>query len=371
MQDEMSPYKPAEPGEVLTAEKWNRMQVCIKEDVRATSRAAAEAIERVAEAGNAETLDGRSAAELTEDIARNVLDQVRDRRGYLEVFRVLQVGEESVIEHELGAFPLVDVYQLDYFPVVCCEDKEEYPAWTTFYTCQGADERTQRYAGAGGAKRRLEIQPRDAPRWGVPFLEFMERYKVPFEPDLSLEAMESKVWEAFFQSPNEEFHDNQICHSPWFDKCCREGKTMRDLKRSGDLEGLVVQFRPCRTINYPSSEPPWPVDPAKARPAPPAKARPAPLAKARPAPPAKARPAPDFGWSFLDLASRPVPPPAPSQVQVTQYGWNSVGIKLLNRPALPRAWFDPSNHGLPDFPPITQQFPDIRDELKVMVLLKC
>jgi hypothetical protein len=329
------------------------MQVCIKEDVRATSQAAAEAIERVAEAGNAETLDGRSAAELTEDIARNVLDQVRDRRGYLEVFRVLELRKESLIEHGLGAFPLVDLYQLDYFPVVCCEDKEEYPAWVTFYLHHGT-EKTLRYTPRTGDRKTVDIQPRKGPWCGIPFRDFLERYKVPYEPDQSLGALESAMWSKLFEEPCEEFHDDQYGHSPWFDRCCREEKSVRELKKSKDWDELWVQFQPRKTTNHPVQVPQSTTGTTGTQ-----------------------QPPVNFGWLFLDLDSsdEPVRTPAPTRIQVTQYDWDKLGLQLLLPPVYPEEWFDPSLIDLPGFPPIHEYY-DLKERsdfthLKVMVLLKC
>lgn len=332
MQDETTPYVEQQPRDILTAESWNRMQVLIKEDIRTTSRQAAEAIEQVAQAGNAERLEGRSAAELGDDILKKVLDEVRSRRGYLEVFRILELGKESEIEHGLGAFPLVDVYQLDYFPVVCCEDKEEYPAWVTFYLHHDS-ERSLRYKGEGETKGSMEIQPRKGPWQGVPFHKFLERYKVPYEPDQSLGDLEGEMWNAFFADPSEPFHDDQICHSPWFDKCCREEKSVRELKKSRDWDSLWVKYLPRKTINYP-----------------------APTASTETTP------------------TEALPTPAPTQVQVTQYDWNKLGLRLLQPPVYPEEWFQDDPLGLQGFPPIHEFYDVAREELnhlKVMALLKC
>jgi hypothetical protein len=348
MQDETTPYVEQQPRDILTSESWNRMQLLIKEDIRTTSREAAEAIERVAQADNADRLEGRSAAELGDDILKKVLDEVRSRRGYLEVFRILELGKESEIDHGLGAFPLVDVYQLDYFPVVCCEDKEEYPAWVTFYLHHD-NERSLRYKGEGETKGTMEIQPRNGPWQGVPFHKFLERYKVPYEPDQSLGDLEGEMWNAFFADPSEPFHDDQICHSPWFDRCCREERSVYDLKKLGDWDSLWVKYLPRKTINYPAARPPEATTTS-----------------------------PEAYWRLSqpeeESADGVRPTPAPTQVQVTQFDWNKLGLRLLQPPVYPEEWFQENPLGLEGFPPLHDYFRVRREELnhlKVMALLKC
>ena len=51
----------------------------------------------------------------------------------MRIFKRLEVGEESVVEHNLLASPLVDVYQLDYFRVVASEDGYKYTTWVNFF----------------------------------------------------------------------------------------------------------------------------------------------------------------------------------------------------------------------------------------------
>lgn len=337
-EEELTPYIEQKPRDLLTADNWNEMQRRIKEDIRATSREAAEAIDHVARADDSDRLEGLSADELKEDIVKKALDEVRARRGYLQVFRVLEVGKESEIQHDFGACPLVDVYQLDYFPVVCCEDKEEYPAWVTFYL-HHSGEGTLRYSGKDEARRTVDIQPRGGPNWRIPLADFLDRYDVSYSGDQSLSDLEGELWEAFFTKPNDTtFVDPQYGHSVWFDKCCREEKTVRELKRSKDWDDLWIQMRPRKTINFPAVA---------------------------------------FKGSIGGIDPRAElgdALPAPTQVQVTHYGWNTVGIELLAPPVYPDGWFAENPLGLEGFPPIHTYYGVEKEdftELKVMVLLKC
>ena len=78
-----------------------------------------EGIKSVEKAGDADTLGGKTADQLTQDILEKVRQEIPKRTGYRLLFKrlkfddVKKVGEEKVIEHGLDACPLVDVYQLE------------------------------------------------------------------------------------------------------------------------------------------------------------------------------------------------------------------------------------------------------------------
>jgi hypothetical protein len=350
---EYEPYVEQKPSDILTSEAWNRMQVLIKEDIRATAQDEIEKIEQVPKAEDSDKLGGRTPDELAEDLVKKVLDEVRSRSGYLQALRILKVGEDSWIEHDFGNCPLVDVYQLDYFPVICCEDKEEYPAWATFYLHHSSEKRLRyRVEDESGNKvsGTVEIVPRGGPDCCIPLADVLDRYGVPYTADTSLGDLETEMWRALFSSPNDEFDDAQYCHSIWFDKCCREEKSVRDLKKSGDWNELCLQMRPRKTLNYPGLT----------------------LGGERVA-------NQGIEWRPVPTGDELTPEtvlPAPTQVQVSQCGWNRVGLHLLAPAVYPQWLFkrEALSEVYPDlkgFPLLDEQIPGVREELKVMVLLKC
>lgn len=341
-------YTDAQPGDVISAELWREMQCRIYDDIRQTSEEAAAGIERVDQAGDSEKLGGQAPNELIDSIIDRVLDELRARSGYLKVFKILKVGETCVIDHDFGNCPLVDIYQLDYFPVVCSEDDGVRPSWATFYLYHTDDKKVRYPAeeGSGYPKGMIEIEPKDGPVYKIPFAEMLEKYKVEYTGSTTLGDLETEFYKAFFADPNDEFDDEQYCHSPWFHRCCREEKTVRKLKKGGDWDDLWIQFRPRKTINYPGGKPQ----------------------------------ADDVGtWQFLPASEgrcpvqTPIATPAPTQIQVCQYNHNRVGVSLLTGPVYPEAALtgsvDPDNT---DTDSLIDQFGEgVRCELKVMILLKC
>jgi hypothetical protein len=300
-------YIERKPGDLITAQDWNAVQQMIKDDIAGQISDAVDGITSVPNAEDASKLEGKTSDELAQQVLDYVLRQLPKRTGYLSVFRNLQLGEESVIEHKLSACPLVDVYQLEYFEVVASEDDNVFKTLTTFFL-HHTSERTIRFReeGAGGTPESIDIEPPDGHAYRIPFKVMLELYGVEAPEDSNLGDIEAEFWSAFNSAPNDRFDDDQIYHSPWFDRCCGEKRTVRSLAR--DWDDIWFQVRPRKTINY------------------------------------------DVEFAEGDVR------PAPTQVQVAQFDLDTIGLTLL---------------GNPDVRPYPGQDGNSRpDHLKVMVLMK-
>jgi hypothetical protein len=322
MPDLNTPYLERTPGDLITAEDWNDMQRRVRKDIGDTTKKAVEQLTRVQAAGNSDKLAGKSLAELTDEIVRRAVQEIRSESGYRQLFKVLHVGEDNIVKHDLHLNPLVDLYQLDYFQVVCCEDKDTYPTWTTFYLHHESEDRV-RFA-KDDQRGSLSVQPERGPEFKLKFSELLSRYKVQYDDETSLSDVENDFWQALFSDPNDRFGDDQYCHSPWFDKCCREEKTVGEARRNGDWDDLLIQFRARKTINFPS------------------------------------------GTEFQNDRVLPPERPAPTQVQVTHHDFDTLVLRLLMPPVQPPEWFNA------DAPAgsLEDQIAGVKNELKLMVLLK-
>lgn len=312
------PYIEVHPKDLISASLYNQTQVLIRDDIARATKKAIEDIKKVPRADDADKLQGTSKEDLIKQIVDRAVAEIRAKSGYTMLFKVLKLGKERVVKHDLHLFPLVDLYQLDYFPVVCSEDDQKHlGVWTTFYLHHCSEKRLRLESG-----KFLEIQPTEGPVFKLLFKDLLAQYKVQYDDDNSLSDVEGEFWEAFFQAPNDCFDDNQYCHSPWFQKCCREEKTVRDAKHNGDWDDLWVQFRPRKTVNYPMT-------------------------------------------AELQNPRLATPTPAPTQVQVAQYDYDTLGLTLLTDPVTDPKLTDPEPVGS-----IANTIPDFDKELKLMVLLK-
>jgi hypothetical protein len=319
-------YIKVEPGSIISAEGNMDLQRRIKADIRDQISSAIENLESVPKSGDAERFGGKTPDEYAEEILQRVLHELPKRTGYMVLFKELKVGEESVIEHKLGACPLTDVYQLDYFPVVCSEDGLMTETLTTFYLYH-SDESKLRFRPEEAPQApsiSIPIDPPDGHAFRRPLKTLLEEYKVEYTDGSSFADLIVSFWKAFFSAPNDKFDDNQYCHSPWFDRCCREERTVKEIKSRREWDDIYLQVRPRKTINYPTVLPTGGLLPEPVR--------------------------------------------APNNIQVAHFDFDTLGLKLLTNAELPVAQTDagPSSTA-PGWPA-----PDSvsSDHIKVMVLLK-
>ncbi len=396
MSDDCTPYIEQQPGNLITAEDWNQMQCLVQDDIKTTTQQAIDEISSVPEAGNAGKLDGKTVDELTQEIIDRAIAKIKASRGYRKLFLRLKVGEPKVIEHGFNVCPLVDAYQLDYFPVVCCEDKDVFPAWTTFYAFHCGQEKRLRYTTANKVKGSIEIQPRGGPVWGVPLKEMLHRFEVDYTEKSALSDVLNEFWKAL--DPDNDFDDNQICHSPWFEKCCREEMSVREARDKGHWDDLCVQWRPRKTINYPGistavldSETdsgfvfgnfradtvltaqvaaPFPgfmqevsrIDTGGGG------ATPTDGETDQPGDSTTVAARRVSGQRAGQDGDDECPSPAPTQIQVDHFNFNTLSVTLLKPPVHPGYY---SANLPPGLPSIENQMDDVANELKLMLLLKC
>lgn len=246
-----TPYISHKPGDLITAEDWNAVQDLIQQDMGTKISKAIGDIKKVDQAGDSGTLDGKTLKEIEDDILKKVFEQLPARTGYKMIFKSLTVDDEKVIRHDLKAFPLVDVYQLDYFRVICSEDDKKREQWVNFYLYYSNEKRFRPPVTTGDTLVIESTDPKIHP-FKIPFGDMLYRYSVKYNEDSGLGDIVTDFWEAFFADPNDQFDEDQYCHSPWFDRCCTGGhSTVGELKKHGDWDNLWFQVRPVKTINYP------------------------------------------------------------------------------------------------------------------------
>lgn len=244
------PYVPVHPGDLITAETFNGMQSDIRADIAAQSKAAADAIKQVERAGDAAKVGGQTPEELTKAIVEQVLTRLAGHSGYRRVFKRLRVGEQGIIKHELGVFPLVDVYRLEYFPVVARFDDEKQERWVNMFLFHTSDQRISKPSP-------VLIQESRGPNFRIPLETVLREYGVQYTDDTSVGDLITELWKAVFSDPNDRFDENQFAHSAWFERCCSDDRSVGDLKRGGSWNDLFLKVKPRKTINYPAIDWAW------------------------------------------------------------------------------------------------------------------
>jgi hypothetical protein len=244
-----TPYIPHHPGDLITAADWNKLQGKIQEDIRNKVEEAIKNLTSVPSSENTHKIDNQTADELTKAILEKARQELPLRTGYMRVFRRARLAEEIVIQHGLGAYPVVDIYQLDQFPVICSEDEEKKKEDTMLFYLYHSSEKRLR-ATIGGAPQVADIETPSRKPFRVPFSEMLSLYKVSYTDTSTLDDLETEFWQEFMKEPNEEFEDDSYCHSPWFDRCCGDKRTVAELKQRGDWDELWFKVKPRKTVIY-------------------------------------------------------------------------------------------------------------------------
>jgi hypothetical protein len=318
------PYK-VSPGDLITAKLFNGLQDKITHDTDEQIKKAIDGITKVQAAGDAEKFGGKSPDEVEKTIIDQVLAKLAKRTGYRLVFKRLQPNEWDTVTHDLGAFPLVDAYQLDYFNVVCADGEDKENKFVNFYLYHSTE--TELRSAVQGDKQKLFIEKSDGSEFvfKIKFEEMLKWFEIPYSNNSqSISDLVAEFWQQLFKKPNDKFDVDQYCNSPWFEKCCGDNRSIGILKQRDDWDELWFQMRARKTINF------------------------HPLLNGQ------------------NNVSTPIPPvewPAiyPNNIEVVQLDFNNIGVRLIGRP-----FYAPTL--------ITADAPNNnnfnRDELKVMLLLK-
>jgi hypothetical protein len=244
MADECTPYVPANPGDLITAENWNDMQCQVQEDIKTTAAVTKEELkeEGVSKADNAAKFDGKSPKDWTDTLDERYAEKVHDHEGMANYRRFIKRFtpelDKVLLHHDLGRFPLVDIYRLE--PVV--GEKASDNIREQFGHCK----LLFYYGHADADNFGLSNQVyREKIRLGLPFGPLLDELGVEYEDDDTIEDVLNDMWDAFMQDPNDELDH---CQSPWVEECCGKRRTVADLKKADQWNDLYVAILPLRVL---------------------------------------------------------------------------------------------------------------------------
>lgn len=238
---ETAPYFPAEPGQLISAERDNDLQVAIRDDIAVQIAAAKEEIieGRVERAGDAEKLGGKTPAELTDENDERYAPKHHDHEGRVGYRRYVKHFDDEVtkrfLTHELGRFPIVDVYAL--LPVVGPDAKGD-----EFTGCKVL------FFGGHDDADRYDLRVRaygDRALRGIRFERWLDELGVEYEDDDTIADVVSDMWDAFMKDPNDEIPDGH-CQTGWVDECCQRNRTVGELKKSDEWDNLAIALKPVK-----------------------------------------------------------------------------------------------------------------------------
>ena len=249
MLDEHEPFTTFEPGQLITAEAMNAMQAMMRAEIGTQIAKALEALTEIDKSKDSDALGGDSSEDLLKKFLEKAMQQFPSHTGYMKLFKVLEHDERNLIEHELKLCPLVDLYELMSFEVVCAHDDDKHNEEVRFFLYHSSEKKIR------NDDVTIEIETTGEPPFSIPLSELLDYLNVEYTDESSLGDLETEFWKAMFAPPNDAFDPADYCHSPWFERCCREERTVGSLKAKGDWDDLKVKMQPRKSVNPPADTP--------------------------------------------------------------------------------------------------------------------
>jgi hypothetical protein len=258
---DIKPYEPTSPGDLITAELFNRIQVRTQQDIAEKVKDAVAKHQYVDRARNADALGQKTAEELTDDIVEKLKALVPGLTGHRVVFKRLQPDEPALIEHNLGGYPVVDVCELVRFPVVGSADGRQWydrVHWFLYHRTEMKIRRPEEFPVEDPPVPALiTIEDSRGPAFKQRFEDVLLQYGVKYDGQTALGDVVNEFWKKLFSGLNDPFDESSFTNSPWFDRCCGDRRTVESLKRGGEWDDLYLKVVPRKTLN--SVAPVWPL----------------------------------------------------------------------------------------------------------------
>lgn len=242
MATQKEPYIERNPGDLVSAGDWNQVQVDIKDDILAAKEAAKEEIreEGVNNAGNADKFNKKTEGEWVKSLDERYAPKIHDHEetaGYRRYIKRLNEPDPvALIEHKLGRYPLVDVYEL--LEVVGVGDeKKRQQLSEELQRCKLFVYYGHREADKYGMRVNLHRQRINI---GVPLETFLAEYQVEYEDDDTIGDVLNDMLEAFMNANDELDH----CRSDWIQSSVHDRRKVSELKEADEWPDVQVAILP-------------------------------------------------------------------------------------------------------------------------------
>jgi hypothetical protein len=225
-----------EPGQLIEAGRMNAMQAKIKQEIDKKIAAAKDEIKKtgVERADNADKFDNKTPLAWTNELDQRYAPKVHDHEGlasYRRYFKRLEANQIVVLEHKLGRFPLVDIYDLLSIDMRVIANEPRIPE--KFYVYYHHEERDRDV---------LYTRDRGATRWpwGTPIEQLLLENQVQWEDDDSLGDVVNDLFDAFFKPPFVDHMEHRT--SKWIDD--HRESLIGDLKKRDEWPDIRWVVRP-------------------------------------------------------------------------------------------------------------------------------
>ena len=229
------PYIEANPGELITAQAWNQIQVDVKEDIADQVEAAKDDIRHtgVDTSKDAGEFSGKTPEEWLQELDERYAPKTHDHQGVTVwrryIKRFTPEINEALLVHGLGRYPIVDTYVLH--PVATAGDQAFSKCKVLFFSS---------HADADDLGLRVRVY-RDRALRGIVFEKLAAEVGLEYTETSSIADVLDDFWTQFILDPNDEIDH---CQTPWVDTCCEQNRTVAELKKAGDWDDLYIALNP-------------------------------------------------------------------------------------------------------------------------------
>ncbi len=257
MTNETTPYISRNPGDLITSENWNDVQVKVKEDIAGQVGQVETALNEFKEAPvDADTFDAKTPEEWKEDLdtryapLEHTHDGVRRYHRYFLELETVVAGppprlQPAVIIHDMGRHPVVQVYELLELPIA---SNENLPRPYKFCFCGPAhapDPEAIDFKTKSWDERHWGNSIDDVIQELVSNLEpeQQKKFMEQFQSDFTLSVWLTNLEKALFEPGPAQFHFDMgdVYRTPWINH--RADRPVDDLKKAGEWPPRFV-YRP-------------------------------------------------------------------------------------------------------------------------------
>jgi hypothetical protein len=256
---ETTPYRQTSPGDLITADLFNDVQVMTREEIAAKVAEGVAGVKEVDRARDAGKLGGKTGQEWADDIVERAMKALPRLTNYRVVYKRLMPGETAIIEHGLRAYPVVDLYQLGDFEVVSSADDMLTVETVSWYLYHRTEMKIRRPKDSPAGPPLVTIEESRGPVFKHTFQSMLDLYEVRYTEQSTLGDVVNEFWKKIFSDPNDPFDETTYANSPWMDRCCGDRRTVESLRRGGEWNDLYLKVEPRKTVNAAGGTLPLPV----------------------------------------------------------------------------------------------------------------
>jgi hypothetical protein len=245
MSEMLTPYIERVPGDLISAEDWNAIQVKMQQDLANKVGQVQKALnEHMQALVNAATIGGKSIDEIRAELdQRYVRNSDLNYSGgkHMRYFKEIEAPVKPVIiEHNMGKFPVVNVFELTTLEGVYSEPGTESEATQVKFLVY--------YAGATDrAARKLITKGTEEKHWGDPLTFWLELFGMNVTPTQAFADVLNDLWDKMFDTDDAQDHFDQgkFGHTSYIQKeMLDKNRTVENLRAGGFWDNLRVAIRP-------------------------------------------------------------------------------------------------------------------------------